>query len=53
MSKGSRFDPDYEIRRGRAAFLKQLVVEISKPVMPEDGRIGIYSDTGHRRILGT
>lgn len=32
----SLFDPDYVVSRGRAAFLKQLVVEISRPVMPED-----------------
>ncbi len=32
----SHFDPDYVVSRGRAAFLKQLVTEISRPVMPED-----------------
>ena len=34
--EGSRFHPEYEQRRGRASFLKQLVDEISKPVMPEE-----------------
>ena len=33
---GSRFDPSYEERRGRVSFLRQLVSEISKPVVPED-----------------
>ena len=32
----SHFDPGYVVSRGRAAFLKQLVTEISRPVMPED-----------------
>ena len=32
----SHFDPNYVVSRGRAAFLKQLVIEISRPVMPED-----------------
>ena len=34
--EGSRFHPKYVEQKGRASFLKQLVVEISKPVMPED-----------------
>lgn len=33
---GSHFDPRYEEKRGRASFLKDLVTEISRPVMPED-----------------
>lgn len=32
----SHFDPDYEIRYGRAAFLRSLVSEICRPVMPKD-----------------
>ena len=32
----SHFDPDYEIRYGRAAFLRSLVSEICRPVMPQD-----------------
>lgn len=32
----SHFDPDYVVSRGRAAFLKRLVAEIRRPVMPED-----------------
>ena len=31
----SYFDSEYAIRRGRAAFLRQLVGEISKPIMPQ------------------
>ena len=33
---GSHFDPRYEEKRGRASFLKELVTEISRPIMPED-----------------
>ena len=33
---GSHFDPDYNTRRSRVAFLKRLVREISRPVMPRD-----------------
>ena len=32
----SHFDPDYEIRYGRATFLRSLVSEICRPVMPKD-----------------
>lgn len=32
----SHFDPDYEIRFGRAAFLRSLASEICRPVMPKD-----------------
>ena len=32
----SHFDPDFEIRYGRAAFLRSLVSEICRPVMPLD-----------------
>ena len=32
----SYFEPDYAIRKGRAAFIRSLVDEISKPVMPRD-----------------
>ena len=34
--KGSHFDPDYPELEARAAFLKRLVREISRPVMPQD-----------------
>ena len=34
--EGSYFDPDYAMHKGRAAFLRQLVTEISRPVMPQD-----------------
>ena len=34
--KGSYFDPDYSIQTNRAAFLKRLVDEVSRPVMPQD-----------------
>ena len=33
---GSYLDPGYAERRGRAAFFKWLVGEISRPVMPQD-----------------
>ena len=33
---GSIFDPDYIERKGRAAFFRHLVSEISRPVMPQD-----------------
>ena len=32
----SHFDPDYDIRHGRAAFLRSLISEICKPVVPQD-----------------
>ena len=32
----SHFDPDYGTRKGRAAFLRSLVREICRPVMPQD-----------------
>ena len=35
-ARGSCFDPDYSEQEGRAAFLRQLVREISRPVMPKD-----------------
>ena len=34
--EGSHFDPDYGTREGRAAYLRRLVHEISRPVMPQD-----------------
>jgi len=34
--KGSYFDPNYDNRRGHAAFLEHLVSELEKPVMPDD-----------------
>ena len=34
--EGSHFDPEYCVRRGRWAFLRQLVREVSMPVMPQD-----------------
>ena len=33
---GSYFDPDYAVRKGRVSFLRRLVREISRPVMPQD-----------------
>lgn len=33
---GSHFDPDYTVRKGRKAFLRYLVKELSQPVMPQD-----------------
>ena len=32
----SYFDPNYTEQRSREAFLKQLVVEMSRPIMPQD-----------------
>ena len=34
--KASCFDPDYSTHRARTAFLRRLVREISRPVLPED-----------------
>ena len=34
--EGSYFDLDYKAHTRRAAFLKRLVHEISRPVMPQD-----------------
>ena len=34
--KGSYFDPDYSTQTNRAAFLRRLVEEVSRPVMPQD-----------------
>ena len=34
--EGSHFDPEYSVRRGRWAFLRQFVREVSMPVMPQD-----------------
>ena len=34
--RGSHFDPVYAERLGRASFLRRLVQEISRPVMPQD-----------------
>ena len=34
--KGSLFDPNFGVRLTRAAFLRYLVREISRPVMPQD-----------------
>ena len=34
--EGSCFDPNYAVRKARAAFLRRLATEISQPVMPED-----------------
>ncbi len=34
--EGSCFDPEYAVRKGRAAFLRRLASEISRPVMPQD-----------------
>ena len=34
--EGSHFDPEYCVRHGRWAFLRQLVREVSMPVMPQD-----------------
>ena len=32
----SHFDPDYTVLHGRASFIRSLVAEISKPIMPQD-----------------
>ena len=34
--KGSFFDPNYSVQTNQAAFLKRLVAEVSRPVMPWD-----------------
>ena len=34
--QGSYFDPSYSEKKGRAAFFKRLVSEVSRPVMPDD-----------------
>ena len=39
IAKGSYFDPGYAERKSRAAFLRQLVDEISRPVMPGDEQL--------------
>ena len=35
--KASYFDPDYATIKGRAAFIRHLAEEISKPIMPREG----------------
>ena len=37
--KASYFDPDYSTHRARTAFLRRLVREISRPVLPEDEQL--------------
>ena len=37
---GSYFDPDYKDRKGRAAFLQNLVGKLTKPIMPNDETFG-------------
>ena len=32
----SHFDPDYSVHHGRASFIRSLVNEISRPIMPQD-----------------
>ena len=32
----SHFDPDYSVLHGRASFIRSLVNEISRPIMPQD-----------------
>lgn len=39
IAKGSYFDPGYAVRKSRAAFLRQLVEEISRPVIPGDEQL--------------
>ena len=39
IAKGSYFDPGYAVRKSRVAFLRQLVDEISRPVMPGDEQL--------------
>jgi hypothetical protein len=34
--KGSYFAPDFKARKGHAAFLRDLVAELTKPVMPDE-----------------
>jgi hypothetical protein len=36
MTNGSWFDPEFATRSSRAAFLRHLVDEISRPIMPRD-----------------
>jgi RES domain/HEPN/RES N-terminal domain 1 len=36
MTAGSWFDPEFATRSNRAAFLRHLVEEISRPIMPRD-----------------
>jgi RES domain len=36
VTGGSWFDPEFTIRSNRAAFLRHLVEEISRPIMPRD-----------------
>ncbi len=32
----SHFDPDYSVLHGRASFIRHLVTEVSRPIMPQD-----------------
>lgn len=36
VTEGSWFDPEFATRSNRAAFLRNLVAEISRPIMPRD-----------------
>jgi hypothetical protein len=36
MTDGSWFDPEFTTRSNRAAFMRHLVEEISRPIMPRD-----------------
>ena len=36
VTEGSWFDPEFATRSNRAAFLRHLVAEISRPIMPRD-----------------
>ena len=36
FADSSYFEPDYAVKKGRASFIRHLVSEISRPVMPRD-----------------
>ena len=36
FADASYFEPDYAVKKGRASFIRHLVSEISRPVMPRD-----------------
>ena len=36
FADASYFEPDYAVKKGRAAFIRHLVSEISRPIMPRD-----------------
>ena len=48
----SYFEPDYAIRKGRAAFIRSLVTEISQPVMPRDADREYFANPVRGLVLG-